>query len=213
MAGKRGQSESGFTILEMMVALVLMALLFLALFSGFNTIGRSWDATEARINRTEDMRLVGEFLRSQLSQTMVVRIPGDKGPVYAFEGGSRYVRYAAPLQPLQHHGGIYLIELGIASGKQGDKLEMRYAPYRPDMGWDEAFEDTEPVLVYDGLGSIRFGYYASESMDEDPYWQDSWEEKSVYPLLLRIRIEDRERRPWPELVIDLPQVDEYVAAG
>ncbi|MCB1620765.1 MAG: prepilin-type N-terminal cleavage/methylation domain-containing protein [Thiothrix sp.] len=205
--------QSGFTILEMMVALVLMALLFLALFSGFNTIGRSWDATEARINRTEDMRLVGEFLRSQLSQAMVVRIPGDKGPVYAFEGTRQSVRYAAPLQPLQHNGGIYLIELAIASGKQGEKLEMRYAPYRPDMGWDDAFEAVDPVLVYDGLGAISFEYYASESMDEDPYWQDNWEEKTVYPLLLRIRIEDRERRPWPELVIDLPQVDEYVASG
>ncbi len=205
--------QQGFTLLEMMIAFTLLSLLFLALFSSFNTIGRGWDAAERKILKTEDMRLISEFLRSQLSQAMVVQIQGEKGPVYAFEGKDYYVRYAAPLQPLQNKGGVYLIELAVNIDADGRKLEMRYAPYRPEMTWDEALDGVEPVLVYGGLGSVRFEYFAAESVNDDPRWESEWVDKPVYPLLLKVELEGKEQESWPDLVVDLPQVDEYVGAG
>ena len=206
-------NQRGFTLLEMMIAFTLISLLFLALFSSFNTIGRGWDTAERKLLKTEDMRLISEFLRSQLSQTMVVRIQGDSGPEYAFEGADYYVRYAAPLQPLQHNGGVYLIELAVNIDDKGRKLEMRYAPYRPEMNWDDALSGVEPVLVYGGLRSVRFEYFAADSINDDPRWQPDWLDKPVYPLLLKMVLENEDGSFWPELVIDLPQVDEYVGAG
>ncbi len=150
--------QHGFTLLEMLIAFSMMSLLFLALFSGFNTIGRGWDAADRKMLKTEDMRLISDFLRNQLSQAMVVKIRGEEGPVYAFEGEDYFVRYAAPLQPLQDSGGIYLIELAVNVDSDGKKLEMRYAPYRPDLSWDDALGDVEPVLVYGGLHAVRFEY-------------------------------------------------------
>ena len=206
------KQQAGFTLLEMMIAFSLLALLFLALFSSFNTIGRGWEAADRKLLKTEDTRLISEFLRNQLSQTIVVQIKGENGPVYAFEGTDHYVRYAAPLQPLQNQGGIYLIELAVGLDRDGRKLEMRYAPYRPDMDWDEALKEVEPVLVYSGLGLVHFDYYAAESDKEDPRWESEWLEQPVYPLLMRVKIEGKDHQIWPELVVDLPQVDEYVGA-
>ena len=90
---------------------------------------------------------------------------------------------------------------------------MRYAPYRPDLSWDDALSEVEPVLVYGGLRSVRFEYFAAESVDDDPSWEYEWMDKTVYPLLLKVVLEDQDQRLWPELVIDLPQVDEYINAG
>lgn len=205
--------QRGFTLLEMLIAFSMLSLLFLALFSSFNTIGRGWDAAERKMLKTEDMRLISEFLRSQLSQAMVVRVQGDEGPVYAFEGEDYFVRYAAPLQPLQNSGGVYLIELAVSVDSNGKKLEMRYAPYRPDLSWDDALGEVEPVLVYAGLRSVRFEYFAADNVDDEPSWEYSWMDEPVYPLLLKVILEDKDQRVWPELVIDLPQVDEYVNAA
>ncbi len=212
MSRSSRKQQAGFTLLEMMIAFSLLALLFLALFSSFNTIGRGWEAADRKLLKTEDTRLISEFLRNQLSQTIVVQIKGENGPVYAFEGTDHYVRYAAPLQPLQNQGGIYLIELAVGLDRDGRKLEMRYAPYRPDMDWDEALKEVEPVLVYSGLGLVHFDYYAAESDKEDPRWESEWLEQPVYPLLMRVKIEGKDHQIWPELVVDLPQVDEYVGA-
>ncbi len=212
MSRSSRKQQAGFTLLEMMIAFSLLALLFLVLFSSFNTIGRGWEAADRKLLKTEDTRLISEFLRNQLSQTIVVQIKGENGPVYAFEGTDHYVRYAAPLQPLQNQGGIYLIELAVGLDRDGRKLEMRYAPYRPDMDWDEALKEVEPVLVYSGLGLVHFDYYAAESDKEDPRWESEWLEQPVYPLLMRVKIEGKDHQIWPELVVDLPQVDEYVGA-
>lgn len=213
MSVKTYKQQAGFTLLEMMVAFSLLALLFLALFSSFHTIGRGWEAADRKLLKTEDIRLISEFLRNQLSQTIVVQIKGEAGPVYAFEGADDYVRYAAPLQPLQNQGGIYLIELAVKPDKEGRKIEMRYAPYRPDLSWDEALEAVEPVLVYSGLGLVHFDYYAAESDQDDPRWQAEWLDQSVYPLLVRVMIEGKDHQTWPTLIVDLPQVDEYVGAS
>lgn len=198
--------QRGFTLLEMLIAFSLVSLLFLALFASFNTIGRSWDAADTRINKTEDMRLITDFLRRQLGQAMVVRIKGEKEPqVYAFEGTATSLRYAAPLQPLQHQGGVFLVELDIVAGKDGKKLEMLYAPYRPELTWDEAFEEAEPVLVFDGLKDAAFEYFGAEEEGNDSEWTSDWEDKPRYPDMLKLTLADKERA-WPEMLVDLPQV-------
>lgn len=200
--------QRGFTLLEMLISFALVALLFLALFAAFNTIGRGWDAADTRINKTEDMRLITDFLRRQLGQAMVVRIKGEKQPqVYAFDGTSTSLRYAAPLQPLQHQGGVFLIELAIVGGKDGKRLEMLFAPYRPELTWEEAFKDAEPVLVFDGLKEATFEYFGAEEEGKDADWTSDWEDKPRYPDMLKLTLADAERA-WPELLIDLPQVSD-----
>jgi general secretion pathway protein J len=62
------------------------------------------------------------------------------------------------------------------------------------------------------LGLVHFDYYAAESDKEDPRWESEWLEQPVYPLLMRVKIEGKDHQIWPELVVDLPQVDEYVGA-
>ena len=199
----------GFTLLEMLIALTLMGLLFTALFSAFYTLSRSWDAADSRISQTEDRRLIAEFLRRQLSQAMVLKISNDKDEkIYAFEANAERIRYAAPLQPLQHQGGIFLIELSIVSSKAGKALEMRYAPYRPELTWDKAFADSEPVPIYDQLKDASFTYFGQAAEGEEAQWQDEWQDMPFYPQLVKIDLADAQQ-VWPLLQIPLPQVSDY----
>ena len=206
--------QKGFTLLEMLLAFSMVSLLFLALFSSFHTVGKSWDAAEKRIEKTEDMRLITGWLRRQLQQMMVLRIKTENakgvGSIYAFEGESDRIRFAAPLQPFQDKGGVYLIELFVGKGGGGKTLEIRYAPYRPDLSWDDAFEDVEPVLVYEGFRKAKFEYLVAENIDEEPEWADEWLDQPTYPLLLKIALTSSNKEEWPDVIIDLPQVDEFL---
>jgi general secretion pathway protein J len=203
--------QSGFTLLEMLLAFSLVSLLFLALFASFNTIGRSWDAADNRMQKTSDQRLIMNWLRRQLQQAMVVKIKDDDGQfVYAFSGEDQRLRFAAPMLPFKDKGGVFLQELFLERKNGTNSLQLRYAPYRPDLSWEDAFADSEPVLVYDGLQQASFEYYGAENQEDEPSWESSWEDYPVYPLLLRLNISTESGEEWPELVVDLPQVDEYL---
>lgn len=199
--------QRGFTLLEMLIVFAILALLFTALFSAFNTLARGWDAADTRMTKTEDVRLITDFLRRQLSQAMVVKIKGEKDTsIYAFSGTAQAVRYAAPLQPLQHQGGVFLIELALVSSKQGKSLQMLYAPYRPELTWEEAFKEAKPVLVFDGLTQAAFTYFGASKPGADPDWTDDWEGMDTYPQLLKLTMTSKEHI-WPEIVVTLPQVN------
>lgn len=214
MNNLKRQRQQGFTLLEMLLAFSMVSLLFLALFSSFHTVSRSWEAAEKRIEKTEDMRLITGWLRRQLQQMLVLRITGEQNgeasAVYAFEGESDRVRFAAPLQPFQDKGGVYLIELFVGKGGGGKTLEIRYAPYRPDLSWDDAFDEVEPVLVYEGFKKAKFEYLVAENIDDDPEWESEWLEQPTYPLLLKIALTTSNKEEWPDVIIDLPQVDEFL---
>ena len=56
----------GFTMIELMIALVLLSLMSAVLFGSLNLAGRSSEAGTAKAESTSGMRLGSEYLRTQL---------------------------------------------------------------------------------------------------------------------------------------------------
>ena len=61
-----GSRHRGFTLLELIVALVLLALLSGVLFGSVKLAGRSTDGGEAKAAAAASMRLAQQFLRANL---------------------------------------------------------------------------------------------------------------------------------------------------
>src|SRR4030095_6686425 len=60
-------SHRGFTLVELLVALGLLALMSAVLFGSLGLACESWAAGEAKPEATSGMRLAGDYLRAQLS--------------------------------------------------------------------------------------------------------------------------------------------------
>src|SRR3982751_2335798 len=58
-----GSRQHGFTLLELTIALLLLALMSGVLFGSLKLSANSWDKGEARTERSNEMRLTEEFLR------------------------------------------------------------------------------------------------------------------------------------------------------
>src|SRR5206468_3318632 len=65
--------ERGFTLLELTIALVLLALMSAVMFGSLSFAGRSWDGGEAKAAQVSEMRQTEQFLRAQIGSQYPLR--------------------------------------------------------------------------------------------------------------------------------------------
>ena len=209
--------QTGFSLLEMLIAFSLVSLLFLALFASFHTVARSWESSEKRMKKIEDRQIISMWLQTQLQQMVVLKLkPSIENPAnYSFVGEKKMLRFTALLQPMQQKGGLYFIELFVQATQQNTQqqtLAMRYAPYRPDISWEEAFDKTVSVPIYQDFHRFSFAYLQIESTDGTAKWLEQWNDQQRFPRLLKIRLEASQSEPWADIIIELPQVNDYLSS-
>src|SRR5205807_5688635 len=87
----------GFTLLELTIALVLLAMISAVMFGSLSFAGRSWDGGEAKVGQLSEMRQTEEFLRGQLTSEFPLRARKINEFPLHFAGERDEMRYAAVL--------------------------------------------------------------------------------------------------------------------
>ena len=68
--------EGGFTMIELLIALGLFAIMSGVLFGALRLAGRSTDAGEAKAQAASGMRLAGDYLRTRDAEMAAIRPVG-----------------------------------------------------------------------------------------------------------------------------------------
>ena len=196
----------GFTMIELMIALVLMALMSAVLFGSLNLAGRSADAGNAKAEASSGMRLAGDYLRTQLAAQHPQRMHKILEFPLLFGGDANQLRYAAPLPGRVGLGGVwyYRLKLAAVPGRQKPSLILERmipdlnSPDRPD------FADAEHSVLADDIKELKFSYFGvntGASVDEAATWRDQWDDPQLLPQLIRVDVVPEKGAAWPTLVI------------
>ena len=206
MTGQPMRRARGFTMVELMIALVLLALMSAVLFGSLNLAGRSAEAGTAKADSTSGMRLAGDYLRTQLAAQHSQRMRKMQDFPLLFGGEADQLRYAAPLPGRVGLGGIwyYRLKLTTLDGRAKPSLILERmipdvnAADRPD------FADAEHSVLADDIKELKFGYYGvntGAAVDEAPTWRDQWDDPHLLPQLIRVDVTPEKGFAWPTLVI------------
>lgn len=193
--------QIGFTLLELVVAITLMGLVLVVLYSGLRLGLNSWEGGEQRAEAINRQRLVAEFLRRQLAQSMTVyqksNDPQEK--TVAFVGQSNSIEFVAPMLAQLGQGGLYRVRIELVN----NRLQVHFRPYLPRN--PNAGEEQESVLV-EGVSALEWAYFGPERDDatEPPRWRSDWASSARRPLLVRLNLAVR-GEPWPDLVVALAE--------
>ena len=87
----------GFTLVELTVALVLMAGMAAVLYGSLSLAARTWDSGEAKTQQVSDMRTTQTYLRAQISAQYPQRLWKVAGFPLLFGGDRDEIHYAAVL--------------------------------------------------------------------------------------------------------------------
>jgi general secretion pathway protein J len=201
----------GFTLVELTVALVLMALMAALMFGSLSFAGRSWDGGEGKATEVNEMRQTEEFLRGQLTSQFPLRARKIVDFPLRFSGDRNEIRYAAALPTRVAEGGVYYFRLAVV--REGDKsrlVQERVIP-DPDATTDLEFRDGGRSVLAEGIDEMKIQYYgrdAGAADTEAPTWRDRWDDKQRLPQMVRIDVVPKKGAAWPSLVVEPRQAAE-----
>nr|WP_298131956.1 prepilin-type N-terminal cleavage/methylation domain-containing protein [uncultured Pseudoxanthomonas sp.] len=213
---RRAQAR-GFTLIEVLVALVLMAaglaLAFATLRSSTAVVTRGEDMAQA----SERMRAVHGYLRARLASAQPIVFATDRSSLRQarFIGSPQRMRFVADLPDYLGYGGPYLHEL--VADDQG-RLQVAFSVARPEASLEEveqAARGQRAERLADGLRAVRFRYRGLDADNRLGPWQDRWETSEMLPLQVKVEMEAEAVHGgrWPDLVVTLARSEGGAGGG
>jgi len=201
----RVPKHRGFTLVELLVAILILTLFMTASMGAVRTASRSWAAGQERTDRTEEMRSIAGFLRRQFAQAPILRVGEGDNERIAFIADDRHVRFVAPAPQYAHGPGLITYQLAVDTIDDKAALTLIYAPFDPGAArFDEPLAGERVVLALD-FDDIRFEYFGTETDKGVVSWRESWSpDADFYPRAIRILSRaDGATSGWPDLVFAL----------
>lgn len=146
---------AGFTLVELLIAFSLIALISLLLFSGLRLGMRAWEGVDRTAEQTAELRVARNFLERALAQARPVSITLDDEPVLVFSGDAQDLELVAPLSEYVGIPGLYILRLGLEDGESPRLMLTRWLLH-PDVL--EGTAEIPEWTPYDGgIGSSVSG--------------------------------------------------------
>ncbi len=185
--------EAGFTLVEMVVALALLALI-MALLAGSINIARRVLATIETNNAANSVVAAQNYLRATFAQAFPLA-PEDtaEGRVPSFAGGPANVRFATTHVPRGQVEGVYRVEIGLEPSTVRNRafdLVVTQTMIRnaPSDGESSPVLSRRSTLV-PNIQRVSFSYYGVVGDAEDQFqWQTFWSKPDRLPRLVRIDV-------------------------
>jgi general secretion pathway protein J len=202
---KLASRSRGFTLVELTIALVLMAAISAVLYGSLSLAARTWDGGEAKMQQVADLRTTQTYLRSQIAAEYPQRMFKIQGFPLLFTGARDEMRYAAALPSRVAAGGVYYFRLAVV--RDGDRSLLVQERMIPDVNALEVpeFRDADRSILAEGIAELRIAYFGRPPDAADavpPAWLDQWDDKQQLPTLVRIDVKPEKGAPWPTLVVE-----------
>lgn len=207
---ERRAPDSGFTLIEVVVALALLALIAGLLVQTIRG-ARYALATVERNTSAFDIGAVQTMLRQAFAQA----VPAANGIATAatmpsFVGGPNRISFKTLYSPRSQIEGLYGVEIGLvpsAERRGATDLVMTHVLLRsePTDGQNQPSVTWRTTLV-PNVDAAAFAYFGkADPLREQMAWVDSWTVPDQLPRLVRIEIRFKalDGRSWPRLEVPL----------
>jgi general secretion pathway protein J len=175
--------EAGFTLIEVLVAMVLMTVILAALATVTAQWLPNWNRGMARVQRAERLALGLDRVVADLSVAEMMPINGD-AKVPLFEGTELAVTFVRTAVGPNIRPGLEIVRLVEKADSQGLALVRERAPFVP-MARDAQIRFADQVVLIRSPFRVKFSYAGP-----DQVWQPEWRGQMQLPEKIRVAVRD-----------------------
>jgi general secretion pathway protein J len=185
------RKDRGFTLIETVIAVTLVAMMAVGLWSAFRVSLASWKRGTDSVDANQRHRSVVDLVKKQIASIYAVIAPIDLqtgGAVYpVFAGTDSSVQFVS-LNSLRfyEHPGLTMVSYDVEQDRAGAyslvEREAQYVGLEPGR---ESFFDREvaqPFVVFENLTSFTFEYFDPGDSDRPARWVTEWDAKEMTEL-------------------------------
>jgi general secretion pathway protein J len=177
----RNANESGFVLMEALVALILLALM-LGLFAATLGFGRRIASAGTARDHMAEIATGTEALATWLSAAVPARkLVVDGFSSVQFEGSIDGLAFNTLSNGDVLPGGL----LAVAIAARGGSIAFEAAPL--PVGQDRPVSRSEQRILLDRVASARFSYYGSPRSGAPARWYDEWRNAERMPRLVGLQ--------------------------
>jgi len=215
-SGNKPVRASGFTLVELLLAITLMSILLGLTYTGLRAAARSSERGEIMLAAGGEMRASHQFVRRQLNQMLPLSFAvtdGTDALRIMFVGDAQLIQYVAPMPGYLGSGGPQVQMLELASDNEGNVLQFSHALLQ---GYEEGhLFERDPVILLEGVESAGFEFLGLDDEGEVADWVSSWDQPEVLPIAVRLNLElsGEAQMQWPELVAGVRIDESAIQAG
>ncbi len=192
------RAPDGFTLLEMLLAISLIALITGSIMGGLHLGRRAWETTRASeaLDEVENAArgvtgLIGRsyLFSTEQQQSGPTPPPGQQQQqLRMFQGAPEACRFVMLSEGGAQWGGLILTEIGGEPGNESVELAVWTRVFRLQEGFGPSRGDMRKTVLLRNIASFELAYFGSPEEGRPPVWSAAWTNPKRMPTLVSVKI-------------------------
>ncbi len=189
-------SEQGFSLIEVLIAISLLAVIFSFLTGALHFGHKAWDFSN-NLTKSSPVGTARSFLINRISSIHPLRVSQQgRSAELVFRGESNQLEFIASMPERVIKAGFYKVQLRFVN----NDLKIYMQPYHPLQNYNNQMQVRSLVS---GVKKLSFSYFGMSDRNASPTWHAQWQRKDILPSLVRVDLELGEKKRWWPVVVEL----------
>lgn len=196
-------ASRGFTLLEMLVAVMLFAIIMTGLTSSFYTLAQTEMRIDQRVEQAARLRTTMALLDQVLGRVSQRPRPGvtnvDESRFW-FDGQPQSLRWVGTMPARHGAGGRYFFQLRLEPQGQMQNLVLRFAPWQDIPQFPDPAQ-MEGRVLFAGVTHLLLRYRGAKP--EEQNWSNAWSHTQTMPSHVWLELATLEQGALPLKIVPM----------
>ena len=173
--------NAGFTLLELIISITLVAIIVLIV-AGAASLGyRSFSTGEKKLNAIERLRASLIIIDAQIQSGVPLTLEDGGVKQYYFMGEQDSLKFSTNHSIWGGQRGYVIVNYRVETDNQG-KRTLFASEYKVGM------ENKKETRLLEGFNEITFDYFRQDATEEEGEWVTQWVDEEMMPTKIRLNL-------------------------